>query len=264
MEEDLTKLSGEENVKQRPRYILPVVRLNGKEGIFYKFEKDEEGNIEKIDLGDRLQGTILKVRRTFVGWGKDYSLFTNEHNSWKDKMTLFERREGEVNMIDTGTSAELRPKYPELKMTQVLYLLLEPQKEVVKLLVKGKGLQNLFDFWDEFKSDEHIYQYLLEIRADKEVGKLGEYYYTTFARLREVDDMNLIADKIREVANKIAEVESYYEVPPVSPEIIEEPEQSKIEFKEKETEEVKYIDKEGFPIYGPKKEEDVDPEDIPF
>jgi len=258
--EDLEKLSGEDTVKQKPKYILPVIRLNGKTGIFYKFEKDENGDIEKISLGDKIQGTILKVRRTFVGWGKDYSLFTNEHNSWKDKMILFERKEGEVNMIDTGTSAELRPKYPELKMTQVLYFLLEPQKEVVKLLIKGKGLQNLFDFRDEFKSDEHIYQYLLEIRADKEKGKLGEYYYTSFARLKEVDDLDLIADKIREVSNKITEIESYYEI---LPEVVEEPEQNEIDLKKKETEEVKYIDKEGYPIYGPK-EDDVDIKDISF
>ena len=239
--EDLEKLSGEDTVKQRPRYILPVIRLNGKTGTFYKFEKDEEGNVAKTDLGKKLQGTILKVRRTFVGWGKDYSLFTNEHNSWKDKMTLFERKGEAVNMIDVGTSAELRPKYPELKMTQVLYFLLEPEKEIVKLLVKGKGLQNLFDFWDEFKPNEHIYQYLIEIGIEKGKSQLGEYYYTTFARLREVDDLNLIADKIREVAGKISEIESYYEVPPVSPEVVEEPEQDKIEFEEKkDTEEIPF------------------------
>jgi len=242
MNDDLIKMSGEEFIKQRPKYVLPIIRFNGREGMFYLFRKDEEGNYLKVKLGEKIQGTVLKVRRSFIGWGKDYGLFSNEHNNWKDKMTLFERREGKVSMVDVGTSVELRPKYPELKMVQVLYFLLEPKKEVVKLLVKGKGLQNLFNFWDEFGQNEHVYQYLLEIRAEIEKGRLGEYYYPSFARLREVDDMNLIANKIREVANKIAEVENYYEASSTPPEeivgIIEDQEQPEnIEFEQVKTEE---------------------------
>ncbi len=155
---DIIEASGELEVKARPKYNLPLVRFHGKEGRFLKYVFDEEGNKQAIDLGDKIQGVMLKVRRVFVGWGQDYWLFTNEHNSWKDQVYLFEGKKTErgieVKMIDKGLCGELKSKYPELKMRQVIYFLLEPTKEVVKLQIKGKGLSYLFDYWAGFKHDE--------------------------------------------------------------------------------------------------------------
>jgi len=252
MKEDLSKLSGEDTIKQIPKYILPIVRLNGKKGEFYKYVRGEEsGKSEEIRLGDKIQGTILKVRRMFVGFGKEYSIFTNEHNTWKDRITLFERKEGNVAMIDAGTRQELKDKYPELKMTQVIYFLLEPQKEIVKLLIKGKGLANLFEFWRGFKKEEHIYDYVIEIGVKEESSPLGEYFATTFYRVEGVEDEKFIAEKIKEVAGKIAEIAGYYEEKPfVPPEV--------------KTEEIPVIQvgQKKLPKKG--EEEEIDVKDIPF
>lgn len=262
MDKELEELSGEQEVKQRPRYDVPVVRFQGKEGRFLKQIIDEKGNRQEIDLGESIQGVMLKIRRMFLAWGKDYRLFTNEHNSWRDKVLLFEGKKTEegisIQAIDVGLISDLRKKYPELKMRQLIYFLLEPNNEIVKLQIKGKGLSNLFDYWKGFKPDEHIFQYVTQIQTQQEESPLGPYMTPVFGRLKEVDDIELIASKIREVANKITEIESYYTGQPTSVEIIpEEP-----EIPEKDKEEVKYIDKEGFPIYGPKKKDDEEEIDI--
>lgn len=268
MQEDLSKLSGEDIVKQMPKYILPVIRLHGKKGKFYKYVRGEEGKSEEIELTDKIQGTILKVRRILIGFGKDYQLFTNEHNHWKDKVSLFERnfekKREKPMMVDVGTRQELKQKYPELKMIQVLYFLLEPQKEVVKLLIKGKGLARLVDFWREFKSHEHIYDYLIEVGIKQEESPLGEYYATTFNRIEEVESKELVAEKIKEVAGKIAEIEEYYEEKPPTEEEIEEEDIPIVEDEKKNVPVAKKQNVKVRKIVWKKEEEEINPEDIPF
>ena len=227
---DLEKLSGEENVMSRPSYNLPIIRFNGKEGKFYKHIIDGTGNKEKIDLGDTIKGTMLKIRRVLTSFSSDYSMSTNEHNSWKDTVSLFQTQKTEAgwkrSYIETAPVKVLREKYRDLKMNQIVYFLLEPDKEVVKLVLKGKGLGNLFKFYADIdkNKDEHIYNFLIEVGATAEEGPLGAYYANTFTRLQEVEDMDLIAKEMRDVAENIAKIESYYEAqsPVVEEEKVEE------------------------------------------
>jgi len=214
----IAKLTGEDEVKQAPRYELPIVRFNGNTGKFYKLVPKDDGSLEQIELGDKIKGVMLKVRRRFSAFTKDYRLFTNEHNSWKDNVILFEVRKKadgtiERRMIDSGKIGELREKYPELRgaMKQIIYFLLEPEKEIVKLIIKGKGLSNLFDFWREFDKDEHIFEYITEIGAKEEVNEAGmRYYANTFGRVEKVEDLDFVVKKIQEVAENIQKVEDYY------------------------------------------------------
>lgn len=222
MDKDLIELSGEDQVKQSPKYILPVVRLQGREGKFYKYDKDEENNPKTTELADVLEGVILKVRRTWIGFGKDYVLFSNEHNTWREKTILFEKKDGETKMIDNGTGPELKARNKELKMVQVLYFMLEPNKEVVKLLIKGKGLSDLFNYWQGFKSNEHVFQFITKIGIKEGSSPLGKYYYTSFERKEIIDDFEPIAVKIREIAGKIAEVEAFYKDRPEEKVVLDE------------------------------------------
>jgi len=201
----------------RPTYNLPTVRFNGQEGKFYKHITDDDGNKEKIDLGESIQGTMLKVRRILTSFSADYSMSTNEHNSWRDNVSLFQMQKTDKgwkrSYVETAPVQTLREKYQNLKMSQVVYFLLEPDKEVVKLTLKGKGLGNLFKFYKDIdkNKDEHIYNFLIEIGSTAEEGPLGPYYANTFTRLQEVEDMDLVAKELRGVAEKLAEIESYYE-----------------------------------------------------
>lgn len=214
--EDLNELSGEASVKSAPKYELPSLKLNGNTGRFILSRKDETtGLYQEEDLGTNISGTILKIRRTFGSFTKKENLYTNEHNSYKDKISLFQVQKDTsgkrtIQKIDDGFIAELREKYQLLKMKQIIYFLLEPTKEVVKLTIKGKGLGNLFEYFKEFKGDKHLFQYVTEIGQIKEEGELGDYYATTFKMGKEIKDLTLVAEKIRDVAKKIADVEAYY------------------------------------------------------
>lgn len=220
-EKDLSKLSGEKSIKPAPRYNLPIVQLNGNEGIFYKKVIGKEG-VESFPLGKKIKGTMLKIRRVCNAFSKTSIISTNEHNTWKNKVTVFEtildedRKPVKTRMIDSGQATDMKEKY-DMKMTQVIYFLLEldkKEKEIVKLRVRGKGLGNLFEYWQLFKGkDEHVYNYITEITEYK-AGKTPagiDYFATNFARLQKVKDMDLIAEKIKEVAGKVQEIEDYYE-----------------------------------------------------
>lgn len=247
--DELSKASGEDNVKTAPRYELPVIRLQGKEGKFIKAQRDENDQFQTEEIGDKLEGVMLKIRRMFSGFGKEEVFFTNEHNSWKDVVNVFyidfKTKNRKAQMIDTGKINYLRVKYPNLKMKQVIYFLIDD--EIVKLEVKGKGLSNLFDYWrDAFDSSEHIFQFISKVSISEETSPLGAYYAMNFEKGKEIKDLNKVGEKINEVATNIEKIDSYYaeQVPRYD---IEEPE-----------------NKSEIPVIEKEKKEEIDPKDIPF
>lgn len=239
--DEIAKLTGEDEVKSAPKYNLPVIRFNGNTGKFYKLIMKDDGEFERIELGDKIQGVMLKIRRSFSAFTKDYRLFTNEHNTWRDNVILFEMRKKadgtmERRMIDSGKIVELREKYPELRgaMRQVIYFLLLPDKEIVKLIVRGAGLTNLFQYWSEFESDEHVFEYVTEVGAREEVNEAGmKYYANTFTRVEKVDDLEYVVEKIKEVAENIQKIEDYYKETSEEEVLIDEEESLDIPQKEK-------------------------------
>lgn len=211
---ELSELSGESNVMAPKRYDVPTIKLNGKsdEGLFYRTDVFDKDSVqEKEEVGESFQGTVLKIRRSLVAHTKDSILFTNQHNSWKDNIVLFEASDGKSRMLDKGSVASIREKYQELKVRQILYFLLHPTNEVVKVVVKGKGLSALFDFYKEFSTGEHLFEYLIEIGRAKETGPLGDYYFTTFKKVDLIEDADLVREKIKEVSTQIEETEKYYQ-----------------------------------------------------
>lgn len=257
--EELSKMSGEDNIKQRPRYVVPIIKLQGKKGVIKKTVLESDGSSKITDIGDSIEGVMLKVRRSFSaltteGLEVKERLFTNEHNSWRDKVILFQslrtQKGWKTQMIDEGTIKGLRENYPTLKMRQQIYFLLYPDKEIVKLMVKGKGLSYLFDYWANFASNEHIFQFVSKIGVVQEESPLGPYYAFTFERGDKVEegDAQLVADNMKEVASNIAKIESYYaEYTPPDAEI----------------EESETLTKEEIPVIE-EGEEEIESEDIPF
>ncbi len=211
---DLSDLSGEKNVKPAPKYILSSIQLNGNEGIFYKRVVEKE-KTEKVPMKDTIQGVVLKIRRTINAFSSEFALYSNEHNTWRDNVKIFEKtlKDGKVigrKMIDSGSAQEMKEKH-NMNVVQIIYFLME--EEVVKLRIKGKGLGALINYWKVFKDkDEHVYNYITEVKAFK-AGKNPagvDYYATNFQRLEQVEDMDVIATKIREVAGKIQEIDDFY------------------------------------------------------
>ena len=272
-------MSGEDTIKSAPQYIVPIVKLHGEEGKFYKFitnedAKEGEKRTIRIELGEQISGVMLKVRRSFSEFTKSYSRYTNEHNSWKDKVSLFERgtKGGRSQLITEGTIQELREKYPNLKMRQSIYFLLGLAEgedvEVVKLVVKGKGLSYLFDYWKEFKPNEHIYEFETVVGIGEETNEAlrKNYFAMSFQRGKKlnVEQEMVVEEKIKEVFEGLEKVEAFYadNKPVVEEEVVEE------EGMEDASRPIirnpkKRIDpKDGFPII--EEEEAINIKDIPF
>lgn len=214
---DLEKMANQSGEGQEaPRYDLPLVRLNGEEGVFYKIYKDETGQTVQEPIEKEVIGTTLKFRRTLFQFTDEVSYFTNEHSSWKDTITLFEKKETKkgmsVNAIDKGTVGDLREKYQELRMAQMIYFLMDGG-EVVKVQVKGKGLSNLFDFREELKKKEkkYMFQYVIKMTPKEEISRLKKGYYSiNFEAVKEVENLDEVAGKLDEVNAKLEEIDAYY------------------------------------------------------
>jgi len=211
----MSEQSGESNLMGAPRYELPIVRLQGKDGIFQRITKDNEGKSKVEELGDTIKGTTLKFRRILSSFSDKQSYFSNEHNSFQDNITLFQSEtdsEGKRStmMVDEGTAKEIKERKQNLKMTQVVYFLMD--KEVVKLQIKGSSLKNFYEFRQEIKKKEnkHFFQFVIEIEKTKIEGKLGVYYTMEFSIKEEIKDLGPVAEKIEEVTKKLEEIENYY------------------------------------------------------
>jgi len=217
--DELAGKSGEVSIKQAPKYIVPAVRLHGNKGVFQRTDY-ADGVSNTIDIGNSIEGVMLKVRRSFGSFTKDEQFFTNEHNSWRDKVILFRRHKtsdgiAKTQTVDEGTTKELKEKYPALRMRQLIYFLLYPGKEVVKLTIKGKGLGDLFDYWQSFDNDEHMFQFVTKVGVKEEEGQMGTYYATSFERGEAVEgkDFDEVAESIDEVSSRVEASESFYAKP---------------------------------------------------
>ena len=216
--DELAALSGETTVKQ-VKYVVPVLKFNGNTGEIAILKPDGQGNFTPEPKGTTVQGVILKIRRTFTAFekipGGSIRYFTNEHNSFKDKLTLFERSKDDrkPRMIQEGSIKEMRESYPNLRLRQNLYFLYNG--EVVKLGVRGKSLSSLFDYYKEFGPKEHLFQFVTKITSHQEEAEGGiSYFVMDFERGSE-SDLPVVAEKIVEVAENLAAQDKAYQEMPV-------------------------------------------------
>jgi len=212
--EELVNLTGENNIKAPKRMNLPIIKLNGSKGLFFKNE-NVDGKYTQTELeASEIKGTVLKIRRVLTAHkkeqGKDTTLFSNEHNSWRDEVVLFEASEGETRLLIKADVPAVREKFPELRVKQIFYFLPEGEKEVIKLAIRGKGLSAMYDFFNELDTDEHLFEYVISVGVQEEEGKLGNYFFNTFEKIKPVDDIKLIQEKIKEVVKSIEQAEEFY------------------------------------------------------
>jgi len=261
-QQQLDEWSGAENTRSAPFYQIPLITFDSGIGKFYLSGKTES---EEKQEGDKLTGVILKVRVAYGEFAKDnsYRLFTNEQNSKNGNFILTKNTKQRGNQVVVqGLIDYLKSRYPNLKMRHVLYILL-PSKDVAKLTVKGKSFVNLLEYYAEFGVDEHTRDYFSElgvrheIYTDEKTHEEKEYYSITFLRGREVEDKEVVAEKIKEIKEAIEKVDEFYSV-----KSIQETETTEIEtpviLKPVKTEDIPVIEEE-------KKEDgEIDVNQIPF
>jgi len=212
--DELAELSGETAFRRPARYVVPLISLNGNEGKFYKNILSDEGT-EKEPLEDtEIKGIILKIRRVLTQFGKDERYYTNEHDSWKDKLILFHAKGGKIDRVDEGVTEAIRNRHQELRYTSHIYFLLD--KEVVKLVVRGSSVGNFIEFTNsQFKTNEHLFDYEIEIKPQKQTNEaLGTTYYAMqFEKGDKIGDLTEVGEKIKEVSDAIKKQDDYYKKP---------------------------------------------------
>ncbi len=219
----MEEMSGERDVKTAPKYTLPSVKLNGREGKFYRtviedgeLKTGDDGKAYLEDMGKTLSGVILKVRKTYFEDGVDSQLFSNETSSRKNEpITIFQKTENQKGgystaPVFTGTPAEAKERFPELSMVQIIYFLLKDTGEIVRLKVKGMSLGQLFKYWKEFNQTEHVFEYytILGQKADK--NKFGSFFVNTFKKGERVKDLEQVQSAMQEVSDNVEEIDKYF------------------------------------------------------
>lgn len=217
----MSEMSDEKNTKVAPKFALASLKVNGKEGGYFKTVL-ENGELAVGENGKTVLeqiknpvGIIIRPRKSFNFVGGDYQLFTNEGgNTAKSVFSVFEKKETKkgfsIQMIGQGTPAEIKAKFPELKMTQIIYFLMNDTDELVRLKVKGMSLGKIFDYWKEFGPNEHLFQYETILGEEKGKNQFGKFIMSTFKKGVKIKDFTEVKKAMELVSSKIEEIEAYY------------------------------------------------------
>ena len=217
----LSEMSDEKNTKATPRFSLASLKINGKEGGYFK-TVIKDGELQVGEDGKALleavanpSGIILRPRKCYQYIGADYQLYSNEGgNTPKSQFTIFEKRETKKgfsnSIVFQGTPGEIKVKFPEIKMIQILYFLLDEPHELVRLKVKGMSLGKLFDYWKEFNATEHLFQFKTIRGEEKGKNQFGKFIMSTFKKGEKVKDLSEVKENIELIAKKIEEIETHF------------------------------------------------------
>ncbi len=214
----LAEWSGENTVR-RFKYVVPILKFNGNTGKFSLLIPDTESEdkrwIPEEIKKSELKVVLLKVRRVLSSYeklpdGSGLRQFTNEHNSWKDELTVFEMKKGDAKpkMINKGSSEEMRKAFPSLRLRQNLYCLYDDK--VVKLTARGKSLSSLFNYYGKFKASEHTFQFVTKLTCHDETNEGGLTYYVIDWERGKESDLPFIAEKIKEVKDSLDLLDKQY------------------------------------------------------
>lgn len=183
-------------------------RTSTKESGYLYTNKQLDSNLEII---------ILKIRRDMQQYRKGEDMLrTSEHNTKKDKITLFGAKEGIVR----GTAEEIRDRYQQLKTRQILYAFVPSLNKVCRVVIKGtqqmkseteKGERaGLFDYLRGFNKNKSVHQYVTKLSGMKIEGE--DYYSVHFSEGEKLDAEKLarVEEMIKELYTRIKEVDDYY------------------------------------------------------
>lgn len=204
--------SGDNNAPKFPKYMVPIIAFNGNTGEFRlrgvdgdKYSKEETPIDKPVEL------VILKKRSAFATkLGANPELFSSEFGSPLEKIALFTNM-GRVSFEMSGTAAEIRAKYPEIKTKSILYCLYEGA--VHKLEVKGASLTNLFVWQNSMREkDKHSFEVVTVVDAVKEKHETSKktYFAMTFTDkpLTNTDGIEEAMDEVNAAIKKLEEYQA--------------------------------------------------------
>lgn len=207
--ESLKKISGGD--KMRTTYKVPTIKFNGNSGILTKFPVGDFKNgteVKDIEL------VIMRPRRTFTSFEKtpegSLRMFTNEHNTWKDHVTVFEAKTGKrIKAVGSGSIEQLRNEFPSLRINSNLYCLYDG--EVHKLTVKGKSRQSLVDKQKELAKDGlEFFEKTVKLEPKQETGTGGNMYYFLNYEVTGDSDLDKVGPHMENIAKVMDKIDEEY------------------------------------------------------
>lgn len=183
---------------------LPFIKFDGKtdritSGHFLKSTgKDDQGKTQYDDLGENLQGVIIRIRKSCQSeMEAKRNLYTQEFDGYNEELELFER--GEKQIVDKGTYSQLSASYPELKLSNIVYLFSSTDEKVYKLGVGGGSLNNLWTYAKSFSDKkETLLRYITDFTAQEVKNPQGfPYMQMVFANAGETPDWQKIWNELK-------------------------------------------------------------------
>lgn len=207
----LSDMMGEGMVKKPKIMKFPIIKLHGNKGIFTRMDLDKEGNYlrDKQEIGKVFEGVIVGMRAKLVAKNPKakLSMETNEFDGNNEVVKLWDYKDGKSLNIMTGTVKEIRDKYQTLKYQKMVYMV--SGGEMIKLVVKGGSLGNLFDYMNSFPTGKHAFEYKTIIKPEEKTGDLGIFYAMTFSKEDIEEDPKTIELMERFHENRIALKNNY-------------------------------------------------------
>ena len=204
--DQLRKWSGA-NKTERIKYEVPTIKFSGR-----------DGTIQKFELGDYKNGTpivepemvILRARRVYSSFTPTARMFSNEHNAYRDHITLWGTdNQKNFSKVAEGQIEDLRKDYPDLELRKALYVLYEG--EVFKFTVRGKTRRHYDEYLKTLKKEKiDIFSKNTKITAVKETNPAGLSYYALQFEAVSDADLNDVAPKLQEVGENMDAIDEQY------------------------------------------------------
>ena len=216
----LAEMMGEKNVIRPSQQQYPIVRLQGNKGVFMRLDVGKDGYEDAKEAGQMMEGEIIAVRRQLSEYTKTYTRSSNEFDQLADDVILWERgKSGNGQEIFRGKPADARQEYQGLRSRYWLYMLSGGQ--LVKVMVKGKGLSNLFEYFHKLKdTDLHIFEVKTRIEPVHETNNSGmEYFAMVFTNVGAVSEARLgeVAETLQSFHKNLKELREAYQNKSVEP-----------------------------------------------
>lgn len=181
-------------------------------GSFTLLENDEDGNLKATDLGKEIKCIFLK-RGKFRLKAADFNTRDITFSKTKEITLYGKTAEGKQTVAAVGTYHDLKKQYG-LSTYQYPYVALE-DGTIARLCILPSSLANYWEYCDDFKNSERIYEFYTTVKAAPELtkGKKGSYYLMDFLRSKELDEdtFSEIAATIKELRDELKKKDEAYE-----------------------------------------------------
>lgn len=208
--DQMRKWSGANNT-ERIKYIVPTIKFSGRDGSLKRFAVGDWENGETLDKDVEL--VILRARRTYSSYtqknGKAIRMFTNEHDLYKDHITIWKAEDGSFTKEAEGHIETLRDEYADLELRKNLYVFFGG--EVHKLAIRGKARRNYDEYIKKLKEDKtEQFQKNTQLQIVQEKNEGGMTYYTLHYKAVSNANLDDIAPFLQEVGEKMEAIDEQY------------------------------------------------------